>query len=168
MGNVAVLRLNLPQPTGRRQLTCVELRPGRIDDQALEVFNYSQCAVLASALHDETGWPLLGIESRCPAGCWHWRHVGVRTPCGRFLDINGVRDYAEAERAWSEFLEGAPVRTVELPTITAFNRWIGMPESSESWWKFEWGHDIVDATKEVLASFVSKLLEGYRAQALAV
>lgn len=81
-------------PTNRHGLTRIRLYPGVIDDQAIECFAWSRCALLAGAIHEKTGWPLAAIElepARRGESKWRWKHVGVHTPDGRFLDIYGPK-----------------------------------------------------------------------------
>ncbi|MEV0661600.1 hypothetical protein ACIBI3_05570 [Actinomadura luteofluorescens] len=187
MPELATVTLNLSHPTCRKGLTQVTLRPGLIDDQAIEVFGFSMCALLACALHEETGWPILGVETqlptgrkangsrfsvrgirrrRRPAGCWGWSHVGVQTPCGRFLDIQGARTCAEAQREWSALENDAPARTVVLSTFTDLRRWMKLPFGTRnSWWKRDWSSDSPVSVADGLAPFASALVDAYQAQA---
>ena len=91
------------------------LTPGIIDDDAVRAFTRGQCAELAVALHDRTGWPLRVLVQG--ANSWLsladdeavyaaarrgdplpstylynlWGHVMVERPDGRLVDIYGAR-----------------------------------------------------------------------------
>lgn len=70
----------------------VECVHGVVNDAALEAFHYGYCHVMALALHDATGWPLVGIwyngdnytDDYVPG------HVAVKHPEGYFVDIYGA------------------------------------------------------------------------------
>lgn len=89
----------------------VECTPGVVDDASLEAFHYGYCHILALALHEATGWPLVGIwysgdtkdQDSVPG------HVAVVHPeSGYYVDIYGayeedpgdlnITDYARMER----------------------------------------------------------------------
>lgn len=97
-------------PTTRKAQDAFALRPGVADEEAVELFAYGYCTLLAGALHDRSGWELAAIEH--PDGPlaeedepdpWtraRWTHVGVITPDGRFLDIHGPRPVDEVNQAY--------------------------------------------------------------------
>ncbi|TLX15949.1 hypothetical protein [Rhizobium sp. MHM7A] len=76
------------------------LTPGVIDGAAEHAFSHGACAALAYALHEATGWPIIGItdshnihDRKLGGGSsLHW---GVEHPSGKFLDIDGLRDFDE-------------------------------------------------------------------------
>jgi hypothetical protein len=73
-----------------------ELEPGVLDERAEAAFLHGQCHALALALHERTGWPIIGVEDEELDIC----HFHVQTPCGRALDITGaheIDDYLELE-----------------------------------------------------------------------
>jgi hypothetical protein len=82
------------------------LTPGVIDGAAEHAFSYGACAALAYALHDVTGWPIIGItdshnvhgKTLGGGSSLHW---GVEHPAGKFLDINGLRDLDEVAENYS-------------------------------------------------------------------
>ncbi|MEV4753007.1 hypothetical protein AB0K21_42250 [Streptosporangium sp. NPDC049248] len=82
------LDISFERPTyhGFREL---KVRPGVIDDAAVELYGYSQCHLLGRAMHKRSGWPIALVELAEPPH--RWVHVGVFTPAGRVLDIHGVR-----------------------------------------------------------------------------
>lgn len=113
------ITFTLPSPTNRRHQTKVTLRPGVVDEDAIEMFLHSHCATLAGALHERSGWPLALVEfprEDCPDGvhpCKTYPHVGVMTPSGEFLDILGLRapaDVVDFYKPW----EGGVIRTRTL------------------------------------------------------
>lgn len=77
--------------TSRQKLTDVTLHPGRADEMAREFFGYGGCCLLAAALHECSGWPLLTYKRIIAGRTLHHVHMGVRTPGGMFLDITGAR-----------------------------------------------------------------------------
>lgn len=107
------VQFNFDRPTNRRRLTTVTLSPGFVDDDAIEFFAWANCDFLAGAIHEKTGWPLAAVE-HTPQGRTEfksrWRHVGVLTPDGRFLDIFGPR---HLER----YSDGQPVQRVTLQQL---------------------------------------------------
>lgn len=82
------------------------LTPGVIDDAAIEAYTNGGCWYLAWWLHELTGYPIAVIGGYDPdldyiddSSPWHgysWVHVGVTTPEGLFLDINGPADMNDA------------------------------------------------------------------------
>lgn len=80
-------------PTSRQGLTEIKLHPGRADEVAREFFGYGGCCLLAAALHECSGWPLLTYKRTHAGRILHHVHMGVQTPGGLFLDITGARTY---------------------------------------------------------------------------
>lgn len=64
-----------------------KVRPGVIDEHAMEAFKHGACGGLAIALHDATGWPIIAVGA-CDGLDMHYM---VRTPAGQLLDIEGLR-----------------------------------------------------------------------------
>lgn len=72
------------------------LTPGVLDGAAEHAFKYGACAALAYALHEATGWPIVGItdnhnvyDGKLGGGSsLHW---GVLRPDGLFVDVDGAR-----------------------------------------------------------------------------
>lgn len=60
---------------------------------------YGDCAILAYAIHAQTGWPLMqimeGFDDRNPE--WYGRHALVQMPDGRLLDAAGAHSDLFAE-----------------------------------------------------------------------
>lgn len=81
------------------------LTPGVIDGSAQNIFLQGGCAILAIALHDATGWAIIGITDRHNVygdqigggSCLHWC---VKTPDGQFLDILGLRSPEDVVEAY--------------------------------------------------------------------
>jgi hypothetical protein len=73
------------------------LTPGIIDGAAEHAFSTGACAALAYAMHEATGWTIIGIsdahnvhDGRLGGGSsLHW---GVMRPDGKFIDIDGVHE----------------------------------------------------------------------------
>jgi len=73
-----------------------ELTPGIIGPKARHVFVSGHCHSLALAIHEATGWDVIGDNWRpCPG------HVAVRIPDdGSILDIQGKHDPDTWENHW--------------------------------------------------------------------
>lgn len=73
------------------------LTPGVIDGAAEHAFSSGACAVLAYAMHEATGWTIIGVtdahnvhDGKLGGGSsLHW---GVMRPNGKFVDIDGVHE----------------------------------------------------------------------------
>lgn len=63
-----------------------KVRPGIIDQHAVQAFKYGACGGLAIAVHDITEWPLIAVGA-CDGLDMHYM---VRTPAGLLLDIEGL------------------------------------------------------------------------------
>ena len=127
--------VRLPAPSGCLGLTEVRVTPGVADREARELFLYSQCQILALCLHERTGWPLWAAEQQLPDGTWKWAHVGVRTPRGRWLDIDGPRGARDVTR-WLED-RGLPARTRVIGGAAQWITLLGrtpVPEPA-AWWR---------------------------------
>lgn len=102
------------------------LTPGIIDGAAEHAFSTGACAALAYAMHEATGWMIIGItdahnvhDGRLGGGSsLHW---GVMRPDGKFIDIDGVHeiediverymyDADDEEAAWGK---GTPADIIE-------------------------------------------------------
>lgn len=132
--HAAPVTIRLAQPTANRRLTELTLTPGVVDDQAREMFLYAQCQLLALAVSEQAGWPLWVAEQQVPAGTWSWAHVGVRTPAGRWLDIEGPR----APRDVTAWLAGwgLPVRLRLLDRAAWHETFRNVPAGAPaSWWR---------------------------------
>ena len=150
----APVELTFNGPTQRRGLRSVVLRPGVIDDDVREAFSWRYCHLLACALHEITGWPFGVMEQRQTSGRWRWVHAAVVTPAGLLLDVNGVRDWREAEAERASF--GGPFRLTHVNTVAPLYRMFGLPEfTPDSWWRGEFSgagtpaivrlaHDLLD------------------------
>jgi hypothetical protein len=131
---VAPVTVRLQYPTANLGLTELQVTPGLVDDMARELFLYSQCHMLAMAVHELTGWPLWVAEQQYDSGAWKWCHLGVQTPAGRWLDIDGPRA-ATAVPAWLDRW-GCPsrLRLVSLPDWYALLG-VGPRDAPASWWR---------------------------------
>ncbi len=65
--------------------------------EVVEAFTDGDCALLAVALHDLTGYPLVTASSELDDRQWY--HAGVLLPSGGVLDIRGVSSVT----VWLEF-----------------------------------------------------------------
>ncbi|HEY5990612.1 MAG TPA: hypothetical protein VIV12_30100 [Streptosporangiaceae bacterium] len=75
---------------------------GRLDVNARTAFTEGHCHSLALALHEKTGWPLIGGVDRGPEyGSGRVPdHVVVQVPDGRLLDITGLHTVEDFEEEW--------------------------------------------------------------------
>lgn len=78
----------------------------------LERYLYRDCALLAQAVAERTGWPAVQIFERDDAGEWIVRHAMVRMPDGLLLDAAGPHDDYSGEelfdrRAWDLDIPGS-------------------------------------------------------------
>lgn len=75
----------------------------RLPRETLNAF-YTQgfCGVMATVLHQVTGWPIYGVGENADLARCTFYHVFVRQPDGRYRDVRGP-DQSEADmlRAWS-------------------------------------------------------------------
>jgi hypothetical protein len=76
------------------------LKPGVLDGTAEAAFLHGACAALALALHQHTGWPLIGVTDSHNlhgdrVGSGSCLHYGVRRPDGAWIDVLGARTDAE-------------------------------------------------------------------------
>lgn len=126
----------------------VECVPGVIDDAAIEAFSYGHCHVLALALHEATGWPLVAIwyddaprEDDIPD------HVAVRNPSnGKLVDVSGAY-YDSQSPDYSGY--GAGIAEVELIDDEVIYDWI------------DWGSykGITDESRNLAQSIVGLILK---------
>lgn len=145
------VELHFPnKPTNNRGLTRVVLRPGHVDADTREFFTAGCCHMLAGALHELTGWPLIALHREHDD---HWLHVGVETPDGRFLDINGPRPVAEM-RSRLATEQGDPIRTTTHASLSGFAHGIGMPDD------WTWRAEIADRdAADAITAMADALLE---------
>lgn len=86
----------------------VELELRVINSNAISWFAHGNCAALALALHDVTGWPLLIATSNADPNLLAdtWMHVVVQRPDGLYLDIQGAHSYAQVTEYWLPYATG--------------------------------------------------------------
>lgn len=70
----------------------IKVSPGVLDESSRLAYTQGQCHALALALHEATGWPIIGAEDEELDVC----HFFVRTPDGLLLDITGAHEPEEA------------------------------------------------------------------------
>ena len=85
-----------------------ELELRVIDAEAISWFRHGNCAALALALHDLTGWPLTLVARNADPDLLAdtWMHVLVRYPDGRYLDITGTHTETDIQRDWAQYATG--------------------------------------------------------------
>jgi len=127
------VEIQLLEPSANLGLTELLVTPGLVDEHARELFLYAQCEVLALCLREFTGWPLWAAEQQLPDGRWNWAHVGVRTPAGRWLDIEGPRAVEDVTGWLASW--GLPVRA-RVMDGAAWNVMLGRPPATPAaWWR---------------------------------
>lgn len=75
---------------------------GPVTERDQDYFSNERCMDLAVSLHKMTGWPIHAVYD-FENGKEGWIHVGVVDPSGKFLDVFGPQDYAEADAKWADF-----------------------------------------------------------------
>lgn len=130
------------QPTSRRGVRQVVLRAGVVDDDAVEVFGFGLCLLLACALHDVTDRPFGFVDHHRPGVGWDWAHAGVIAADGRFLDVQGARRPAEVFAATRHAMGDCPhaLRLTRVEDPAGLYRKVGLPcTTSPGWWHAEFG-----------------------------
>lgn len=162
MPDTITVRLN--EPSANLGLTTLSVTPGVVDAHARELFLYAKCQILALCLHERTGWPLWAAEQRLASGQWTWTHVAVRTPAGRWLDIEGPRE----PQAVTDWLDGwgLPVR-LRLLDAAGWRAMLGLPSSTPAaWWHDQAttpaGVALAESFADVLLAQARKPLEAVR------
>ena len=61
------------------------------------VFEYGYCHALALAVHERTGWPVVGLRARDSSESNHYL---VRRPDGMLVDVRGARTEADVLQQW--------------------------------------------------------------------
>lgn len=78
-----------------------DLTPGVLDGIAKRAFKFGDCDILAVALHDATGWPIVKITDKHnvfddgEAGGGSALHYMVRHPDGGLVDVDGLHSEDE-------------------------------------------------------------------------
>jgi hypothetical protein len=144
------------EPTRRHGLSRVVLRPGVVNDDAIEFFSWGYCWLLAAALREVTGWPYGLVERQRPDG-WEWTHVGVITPTGRMLDIQGDHDVNGLTAAF-RLGYGMPAR-IRSGGHSALREAMRMAaDTAPDWWKGTLGAPILlDVVRHFAATLLSQL-----------
>lgn len=85
-----------------------ELELRVINSEAISWLAHGNCAALALALHDVTGWPLVfATRNADPALVSDtWLHVLVQRPDGLYLDIQGAHTVPEVQSYWLPYATG--------------------------------------------------------------
>ena len=155
---LAAVRVGLRFPTQRYGLTSVELEPGRIGHHARELFSFGYCHYLTSALHEQTGWPLVIMQQATvqPDG-WRWAHTAVRAGrSGQVLDIGGVAGREQIATRYSSHLGCGVFRWTQAMSWGAFAAAIGLAADSQpSWWR---STRLGQAAGPVIESYVTQLV----------
>lgn len=130
--------ISLPSPTSRWGLTYVELNPEFIGRDARELFAWKACHILASALHEETGWRLAVLEQ--PAGGrdgWRWIHAAVYAGhSSQLLDIDGVSEREAIASRYGMYLRYGLCRWSRPLGWAGFAAVIGLgKDCPPSWWR---------------------------------
>src|SRR5690606_21434218 len=93
-----VVELDTPSQHGWTRFT---IRPGVVDADAVELYGYSKCHLLAGAVNALTGWRMCLIRPR-RGGVWGWAHAGCVDASALFHDIHGPRNLDEVVEGVTE------------------------------------------------------------------
>ncbi|GAB3479618.1 hypothetical protein [Amycolatopsis cihanbeyliensis] len=138
LGRSSPVELVVPLATEHGQ-TVFQIRPGVVDAEARELYQWGYCHLLACAIHETTGWSFGSVEGTTrPAGRWRWIHMGVFTPSGAFLDVVGARPVAALSTTLA--FRPDPMRVQHLSTFADFCRTVGLAvDTPLSWWHSQLG-----------------------------
>ena len=64
------------------------------DTYLYERFTLGDCDILANAISERTGWPVIYFEG------YRGGHAVVQLPDGRYLDVGGIQTRAELDEVW--------------------------------------------------------------------
>ena len=106
------VKISTERPTTRLGLTEVEVCLDTVTEEMVEFFGHGQAWLLAGGLVSVSNWPLVLVTTRTGG-----YHMGVQTPAGDFLDIQGVRSFNEVREdyAWGS-------RVIVSPTMDDLRR----------------------------------------------
>jgi len=91
-------------------------RPESSTGEHVRAYTSGQCHALSLALHEATGWPIVGAEDEELDIC----HFFVRTPDGRLVDITGAHDPRRAiQLEHMTFCPGVEYLTEQAPERVA-------------------------------------------------
>ena len=93
-----VVELDTPSQHGWTRFT---IRPGVVDADAVELYGYSKCHLLAGAVNALTGWRMCLIR-QLREGVWRWAHAGCVDASALFHDIHGPRNLDEVVEGVTE------------------------------------------------------------------
>lgn len=157
--DLSEVRVTVPvyPPTNRRGLTQVTLRPGVHDEDAEEFFGYRACGLLAGAMHEVSAWPYAVLEALDAASGWVFRHAGVLSPAGMFVDLGPAPVPQALIVSANEDYWGCPVRlrALELRQWFSCQRALGYSTADGVRW---WRNHCEPETAEVIEFFARKLL----------
>lgn len=89
--------------------SCLTLR--KVDDNAIGVFGYGYCTLLALAVHRKTGLPLVLFTFPTDSDDW-CGHAAIQVGKDAYLDINGVNTEEDIHRRYPKV--GAPIQVTEV------------------------------------------------------
>ena len=84
---------------------------GVVDSEAINLYGYGFCTLLALTIHRKTGLPLVLFTTKYENNSWSG-HATVQLPDGTLLDIQGVRTVKEIQEEY-RFTVGPTVHTLE-------------------------------------------------------
>lgn len=126
---------------------------GLIDDEAVQLFGYGHCAILAWELSQLTGLPLAVFTAPATDGDEGWSgHVALFLGYDQFLDIHGVNSAAEIAREYRQ-LDG----TYELMGEAAFKELIVDQDYLEDPKQY-----LLELEQLVLLDFVALMADEYK------
>lgn len=134
-----------------------------ITDIERTAYTYGDCATLARAVHEATGYPIVfygGTETEDGVlydddTYWFWVHAFNVMPDGRYIDVNGIYTAEEIREQWHpSFLETA-YKHLHVADFHA-NIWHPSHEESIQFMRFEGGQlydlNVEDTVEKIVAA----------------
>lgn len=94
-------RLPDPGQAGLGSAAPLELTPPQQSADPEALFTLRWCHVLAHAIHDRTGWPVV-VVGDVHSG---WVHAGVKMPTGQILDVAGRHSPHDWLDGWAPVMD---------------------------------------------------------------
>lgn len=103
----------------------VHVTPGVLDEDARNAFLLGGCGALATAMHNEHGWPIVGLWATDDEPF----HVGVLAPDGLVVDIDGAHPPDEWQMAYGgpDACDYEPLTAEETDWVTGRDPGDGFP-----------------------------------------
>lgn len=125
----------------------------------LEAFNYGDCWQLALAIHELTGWKMIGVgvEGQAHKGGFRdWCHIAILTPENKILDINGIQSKEEVIKKWTISLWKALRAPVKVELFSSpnpsYNKAIVFGQRS----RYRFSQDDIERVADTLLSYYKR------------